>query len=87
MAISPPDILRLDLIESVIKRIDSNIINTAQHFGTQDFYEVVVPDNLSRGERAQIQQEYLECGWKSVTSKTSAENGERPGLLLFTLTP
>lgn len=86
MPISPPTELRYDLIETVMQKIDSDIKTTAQQEGTCESYRVIVTDNLTLEERAYIHQEYLDCDWSHVTSRTSAENGERPGLLMFTLT-
>ena len=86
MPISPPD-KRHDLCDGVMQKIDSDVENTIREEGYCNNYRVVVRDNLSPNERDSICKEYLESGWKEVTSKTSAENGERPGLLMFTLTP
>jgi DNA gyrase inhibitor GyrI len=87
MPISPPDKIRYDLCEIVMQKIDSDVEVTIHEEGSCENYRVVVRDELTQEERDFICKEYLEADWKEVTSKTSAENGERPGLLMFTLIP
>ena len=87
MPISPIAPIRYDLCETVMAEIDSQIELTRAHSGECGVYRVTVIDKLSKAERDFICQEYLEADWQKALSITSAENGERPGLLMFTLVP
>lgn len=90
MPIKPPtpeNSIRYDLCESVMQKIDTDIEVTVKQEGACESYRVITADRLTTAERGFICKEYLEADWKEVTSITSAENGERPGLLMFTLIP
>lgn len=77
----------LDRVRATIKKIDSCLI-PQNRSGTSENYQwrCVVEGELSHAEREYIKDAYLEAGWDDVTSQTSSEKGERPGLTGFTLT-
>lgn len=82
MPTSPPE--TGTAVDEVMAKIDKQILKQSQE-DPCEIYRVVVSDTLSQAQRDQVVAEYVAAGWSSVYSKTSAENGERPGLLMFTL--
>jgi hypothetical protein len=85
MPIAPPPVVNVDLCEKAMEKIDRLVMHQYTQ-GNPDVYDVVTEDNLSQVERIYIHKMYCECGWTHVTSVTSDENGERPGLIMWKLT-
>lgn len=85
MPIAPPPVVNVDLCEKVMERIDCLVLHQYTQ-GNSDVYDVVTNSTLSQAERLYIHKMYRECGWSHVTSVSSEEKGERPGLIMWKLT-
>ena len=84
MPIAPPPLVNEIACDLVMEKIDRLVMHqyTQQ---SSDVYEVNTNDTLNKAERDFIHQAYRDCGWSFVTSVTSEENGERPGLTMWRL--
>lgn len=77
------------------KRVDEEIRNINKYLRDKINAECLLnPDsvcailtdrNLTDSEREAVAEMFEGAGWSKVESRTSAENGERPGLIQWTL--
>jgi hypothetical protein len=85
--------IREDLINEIFKTIDAQLKDTLPEHDCRDnsgliseFYFLFFKDEgLTFEERKYIEGAYVKVGWKSAKYETSEENGEKPGLVRFTL--
>lgn len=78
---------RSHIIEREIAELDNKLRDMIQKWSDGDLYsmKVIKPDNcLSHIEKELVCDKYVKAGWSSVKHRTSAENGDRPGLISYT---
>ena len=81
--IGPKDIpVNQNEVDTIIKLVDEKLVLSYNVF--QNKREVIIYGEYSKEARNEASKLYKEAGWKEVEHKTSSENGERPGLTLFT---
>jgi hypothetical protein len=68
-------------VEKYFDEIDKQL--TLHHHRCEDNIFVLLEGELTKEERQKIVIAYIKAGWSKVTSQTSSENGERPGLTKF----
>jgi hypothetical protein len=88
-ALGPNDVLpdRRKCVMSEVDRINDKLVKGRPLFqGGEKKLEVFISDvGLSHDIRQEVCREFEAAGWERVTVTTSAENGERPGLAVYTL--
>lgn len=63
---------------------NSDVVNLWNHDNNSiDF--IIPSDGLENDERKELERLYTNVGWHSVSTSTSEEKGERPGLLRIRL--
>jgi len=91
-AITPKEALSVidnDKFDYAVKELNEMIFNKMknnEYTVREDncfMVEVITSDKFNLLERKIISEEFVRSGWDKVESITSAENGERPGLILF----
>lgn len=75
--------VRTDLIADIIDAIDEKIKEDYCE-GDLSIYAIIKDHHLTSVEIEEIIAAYIRVGWGGVEYKTSAEHGERPGLVRFT---
>lgn len=74
-------------VEAEIKRINAKFVEMNDARVNMKFptTELILSDyGLTFNQRARVAELFEREGWVSVASRTTAENGERPGLIRYT---
>lgn len=74
-------------VDAEIKRINAKFVEMNDAHVNIEFptTELILSDyGLTFNQRARVAELFEKEGWSSVASRTTAENGERPGLILYT---
>jgi len=77
MKLTAPNDMISHEIEEALREFEAQLKNEELN---QDFYFLVINLTLTRKQCDFVEEAYKKAGWKTVECKTSAENGERPGL-------
>lgn len=73
-------------IDNIISAIDSEMKkeHNISEYGHTGKLHIILDKEYPMIVRDMIVERYKEAGWRTVTHRTSSENGERPGLTGFT---
>lgn len=82
--LSPGYLLANDISDKIVEEEQSKICQKitarARVYTYQMIFKVGVTSRANQSERQKICDNFMKAGWYEVTSKTSGECGERPGL-------
>jgi hypothetical protein len=89
MALTPAhvaDILATGtIVDEVEMKVDEKLKSGLLHRNAEDGFDVIVPGHLEQEQKLSLVQRFTKAGWKTVRVMNSADNGERPGLVMVTL--
>ena len=70
---------------SVVEKINEALNDHAADPLYVEWVEVIIDGDYSTTVRNEAAKDFIRAGWKKIYHRTSAENGERPGLTRFAL--
>lgn len=88
MDLSPENLLRNDASATEVfaetEAVALRVAEEAREHAHKNEFFVIVPTRANATERQLVANNFMDQGWHKVTPRTSAENGERPGLTSYT---
>ena len=75
-----------DRIEDEVEEINDHLRKNPDKRRMPEFNVIIRDAGLTQVERMEVCFRFESAGWSHVISQTTAENGERPGLICYTFT-